>query len=356
MKLTGFGNKLVRRLDHARTVWNGAKEALKAGPTPPSNGSSQAASLQLRSRDLPPPIVPEGAPLPPPQVRVPSSGGQELPPPRPLPPPEMEYTPPAGTTTPLLMDSRPAANPQASTAEPSLSPMERMLRGLATEPTNFSSKMPKPGESKEQYLERMDDQWRVAKFEREFDEAGWQVRQHTSEPKFWARELEGREVAFYSRDEEGKQVAHKGVVEKRPDGDPLMSMRFQMEGSDQIFNANDLDALALKPHEPETAAVGRTFFQRYNDGGWTIREKHIDGTFTDDPKFIPENMAGRDVAFISYDEENRLVEHRGVLEPVGKKGSRSTLFTLQGQDGQFNSNFTYDFAVRPKLPDFGTTR
>lgn len=338
MKLTSLRTKVTRRIDQARKAIGGALQGA------PQNGNSDSASISLVPRDLPPPVIKQ---LPPP---TPPSGS-------PLPPPKVEtaYTPPEGTNGPLMMETPPfPGTNQTAVREQAPTPLEKMLRelhGTGPQLSKSRSGLPLDGESKEQYLDRLDDRWRVDSFNSDFKEAGWTV--HSPKDTIWVENYEGREVAFYTRDDQGKQVAHRGVIAERPKGEPLMSSRFQLEGGDRVFNANHFESFAVKPEKPEQPNVsGRDFKARYQEAGWDVRGKGGGSGSKYDPKFGPYRLGGRDVAFVTYANDGKMYEYSGVLNPVPNPSGNSTLFTLEGQEGQFNSNLVSDFAVRRKDPQF----
>ncbi len=276
------------------------------GSTPAQEPTSQSDQVQV---SFPPPTLDQAASSPPPPPTV---------------DPEPAVAPAFGSV-PLTLFEEPPAPPAQDQAP---TPMEKMLR--------------------EMELERLDDGYRVSKFNREHSEAGWKVRDDIYDSKFWANRLEGREVAFVARDEDGKQVQKRGVVAARPPSEHSSAL-FQLEGQEGKFNTNHLEALALKPNEPEPyAAAGKTFRTRFEEAGWELREPTSPGGFPGDWKFTPQKLDGREVGFLTMDSSGRRTEHRGVLR-AGEHWN-STLFTLEGQEGQFNTNYLIDMAARRPDP------
>lgn len=330
MELSRLRSTVTTRLTQARKAVGGALKK------PPVNGSSRTADITFTARQLPSPTVSQIPPPPEPTLVPPAKV-------------ETSYAPPSGTTGPLLMESPMQADEKSS--EP-LTPVEKMLQGIAQQSSEGA--VPSNTEGRSRELERLDDRWRADTFNREFKEAGWQVRKDSSDHNFWIHKLEGREVAFYSRDEKGKMAAQRGVIARRDN--PGMSARFQLEGGDETFNANQLDTMALKPLEPEPEPdAGKTFRDRYGEAGWKVRDTNAHGEPLLSWDFAPGKLNGLDVAFTTRDDKGQLLEHRGVLKQRADRGFLSTLFSLEGQEGEFNSNFTKDFAVRRPQPTFGTT-
>ncbi len=172
---------------------------------------------------------------------------------------------------------------------------------------------------------------RGQQFRDKFEGENWTAKNHQNRNDFAPEDLHGREVAFLAKNPEtGKLVEKRGFLEADPD--PARSAMFKLKGQEGSFNNNEIREMA----------VNDSFAKGMKKEGWTVK----DGVNRND--FSPDNLNGREVAFRVKDEKTgEMVERRGVMKASNEEGS--AMFTLKGQNGEFNNNQIKDMAVNNKF-------
>jgi hypothetical protein len=77
-----------------------------------------------------------------------------------------------------------------------------------------------------------------------FENEGWTIREHIGDLNFRVPQLNQRHVAFSSTDDNGELIQHEGRLQHI--GSHISAL-FRLEGTEQVFNANMVGFMALKP-------------------------------------------------------------------------------------------------------------
>lgn len=173
-------------------------------------------------------------------------------------------------------------------------------------------------------------------FQAKREERGWDVKGPDNRGEFTPDKLDGKPVAFRVKDEATGQMVEKQGFLKRSGEEG--SSTFKLDGQKGEFDSKHLHDFAVN-NDPKATPASQKFNDKFQGQGWTAKHHRNANDFS------PDSNNGREVAFQVKDPKTgETVEHRGIVLS-NPDPSKSALFKLEGQEGEFNNNYIQNMAV-----------